>query len=286
MWTGSISFGLVSIPIKLYKATESHDVSFHQAHDADGGRIKYSKVCADCGEVVDQAHIHKVAKFGDQEVTVSAEELSSLQDEQPKTIEVLQFVDEDEIDPLAFESSYYCGPGGPLNGYHLLRTAMEDTGRVAIARVTLRTRTSLALLRVTHGNVITMHTLSWTDEVRTPQFADLNKPFEVKPQELQVAKMLVDSMSGSFKPEDYTDVYHERVLDLLAAKAGTGEFTPAAKAEPVKDDVTDLMSMLQASIDAQGLAASKERHPAGKAGAAKPAKKAPAKAAPRKRGAA
>ena len=286
MWTGSVSFGLVSIPVKAYKATDSHDVTFYQLHDEDGGRIKYAKVCADCGEVVDAAHIAKGTKFGDTDVVVTADELASLQDEQPKTIEVLQFIDQDEIDPLQFESSYYLAPGGPLNGYALLREAMEDMGRVALARVTLRTRTSLALLRITNGNVLTMHTLSWSDEVRTPAFADLNKPFEVKPQELQVAKMLVESMSGSFKPEDFSDTYNDRVLELLEAKAGGSAFTPV-KAAPVTEDVTDLMAMLTASVEAQGASGSKSRHPAGKTGSAKrevAAKKAPAKkAAPRKR---
>lgn len=284
MWTGSVSFGLVTVPVKAYKATDSHDVAFHQLHDEDGGRIKYAKVCADCGEVVDAAHIAKGTKFGDADVVVTAEELSSLQEEQPKTIEVLQFVDQDEIDPLAFESSYYLAPGGPVNGYHLLRQAMEDTGRVAIARVTLRTRTSLALLRVSNGNVLTMHTLSWPDEVRTPQFADLGKPYSVKPEELTVAKMLVESMAGTFKPEDFQDTYHDRVLELLEAKASGGAFTPV-KAAPVTEDVSDLMAMLSASIaakEAEGAAASKGRHPAGKGAA----KRAPAKAAPRKRGAA
>lgn len=278
MWTGSVSFGLVSIPVKAYKSVDSHDVAFYQMHDTDGGRIKYAKTCSDCGDVVEQADIAKGTKFGDQEVVVTAEELASLQDEQPKTIEVLQFIDQDEIDPLAYESGYYLAPAGPLNGYALLRTAMEDTQRVAIARVTLRTRTSLALLRISHGNVITMHTLSWPDEVRTPQFSDLDKPVTLKPQELQVAKMLVESMSGSFKPEDYTDLYHERVLDLLAAKASNGEFVPAAKPAPATEDVSDLMAMLTQSLAAKEAAGAKDRHPAGKGAA----KRAPAKAAAKK----
>ena len=268
MWSGSIQFGLVVVPVKLYTAISSHDVKFHQHHDADMGRINYKKVCADCGETVDAANIVKATEVGDNMAVVTEAELTSLREEQPKTVEILKFVDQDEIDPLAFESGYYIAPAGPVNGYHLLRQVMQDAGRVAICRVTLRTKTSLSLLRVTNQNVLTMHTLSWPDEIRTPSFPDLNKPFEVKQQELAVATMLLDSMTGSFDAADYTDTYHERLTELVAVKAEGGKFTPAEQVTQSIDDASDLLAALQASLG-------------GKA-EAKPAKRTPAKRAPRK----
>lgn len=263
MWTGSISFGLVNVPVKMYTATSSHDISFHQHHDADMGRIKYTKVCGDCGEVVDPANIVKATEVGDKTAVVTEAELTSLREEQPKTVEILQFVDQGEVDPLAFESSYYLAPSGPVNGYHLLRQVMQESGRVAICRVMLRSKTTLSLLRVTNENVLTMHTLSWPDEIRNPAFPDLDKPFEVKPQELAVANMLLDSMTGSFKPEDYCDTYHQRLQELVAAKAGGVEFTPAKQIQAATDDASDLLAQLQASLG-------------GKPGKS-PAKRAPAK---------
>ena len=271
MWTGSIQFGLVPVPVKMYTAVSTHDVSFHQHHDTDMGRIKYAKVCSDCGEVVDPASIVKATEVGDQMAVVTEAEIASLRDEQPKTVEILQFVDQHEVDPLAFENGYYLAPSGPVNGYHLLRQVMADSGRVAICRVTLRSKTSLSLLRVTNENVLTMHTLAWPDEIRTPAFPDLNKPFEVKEQELAVANMLLESMTGSFKPEDFTDTYHERLTELLAAKTGAGEFTPVQQVAAATEDVSDLLAQLEASLG--------KKAPAKKA----PAKKAPAKRAPAKR---
>lgn len=270
MWTGSIEFGLVNVAVKMYTAVSSHDVSFHQHHDADMGRIKYAKVCGDCGEVIDPANIVKATDVGDSMAVVTEQELASLRDEQPKTVQILQFVDQDEIDPLAFESGYYLAPAGPVNGYHLLRQVMQDAGRVAICRVTLRSKTTLSLLRVTNENVLTMHTLSWPDEIRTPSFPDLNKPFEVKEQELAVANMLLDSMTGTFKPEDFSDTYTDRLRELVAAKAGDGEFTPAQQIVQATEDVSDLLAQLEASLGKKATAAKT------------PAKRTPAKRAPRK----
>ena len=266
MWSGSISFGLVNVPIKMYTAVSSHDIKFHQHHDADMGRIKYAKTCDDCGEVIDAGNIVKATEVGEGMAIVTDEELRSLQDEQPKTVEILQFVDQDEVDPLAFESGYYLAPAGPVNGYHLLRQVMQDSGRVAICRVMLRSKTSLSLLRVTNENVLTMHTLSWPDEIRTPAFADLNKPFEVKEQELAVANMLLESMTGTFKPEDFTDSYHERLTELVAAKAVGKEFK-VEKPAVVDTDASDLLAQLEASLGSK------------KAPAKTPAKRAPRKAA-------
>lgn len=268
MWSGTLQFGLVTFAVKLYTAVSSHDVKFHQHHDADMGRIKYAKTCEDCGEVIDAANIVKATDLGDGLAVLTDEEIKSLQDEQPKTVEILQFVDEGEIDPLAFESGYYVAPAGPTKPYHVLRTAMERAGLVAVCRVMLRTKTSLALLRITNDNVLTMHTLSWPDEIRAPKFADLDKPYEVSDKELAVANMLVESMTGSFKPEDFTDSYHERLLEAVTAKASGGEFTPHAPVV-VTEDASDLLAQLEASLGK-------------KAPAKAAAKKAPAKRAPRK----
>lgn len=251
MWSGSVSFGLVSVPIKMYKASDNHDVSFHQHHGTDMGRIKYAKVCADCGEVVDQVDIVKAAEFGGQPVVVTQDELAGLAEEQSKLIEVLQFVDESEIDPVSFESSYYLAPAGAVNGYHLLTRVMTDTGRVAIVRMTMRTKTYLALLRVSHGNVLTMHTMTWPDEDREPVFAELAKEHVLKPQEVAMATMLVESMSGEFDPKAYTDSYRDRLNELIAAKAGQGEFHAAAVDLDVEKEVSDLLAALEASVKAK-----------------------------------
>lgn len=248
MWSGSLAFGLVTVPIKLYTAVSSHDIKFHQHHDADMGRIKYAKTCEDCGEVIDEMNIVKATESGDGLAVVTKDELTSLQDEQPKTVEILEFVDQAEVDPLAFESGYYVAPAGPVKPYHVLRQVMEDSGRVAICRVMLRSKTSLALLRVTNGNVLTMHTLSWPDEIRTPQFADLNKPVEINDKELAVANMLLESMSGTFDPTAYTDNYHERLTELVAAKASGAEFTPKQRVVAPTEDASDLLAQLEASL--------------------------------------
>jgi DNA end-binding protein Ku len=262
MWSGSVSFGLVSIPIKMYKTADNHDVGFHQHHDADMGRIKYVKVCADCGEVVDPTSIVKGADHGGEVVVVTEDELNSLKEEQSKIIEVLQFVDESEIDPVSFEASYYLAPDKTVNGYHLLTRVMSDTGRVAIVRMTMRTKTYLALLRVSHGNVLTMHTMTWPDEDREPTFAELTKEHVLKPQELAMATMLVDSMTGDFDPAGYTDTYRDRLNELIAAKAGQGEFHAKEVDLDAEQEVTDLLAALEASVQAKKAAAAPKKKPA------------------------
>lgn len=262
MWTGAIAFGLVSVQIKLYKATENHDMSFSQFHGADCGKISYAKTCADCGEVVPQADIVKGTKVGDTLVTVTDDEIKSLQGEMDKEITVLQFVDPAEINPVAYESSYYAVPSGSANGYALLMEAMRSTDKVAICQVTLRSKTSLAALRILDNRVLAMSVLSWPDEIRTPAFDVLDKPVSVKDNELAVAKMLVESMSGTFKPENFSDDYQDRLKELIAAKADGTPFVPV-QAQPVTEDVTDLMAMLEASIAAKngGHTTAKKRAP-------------------------
>lgn len=251
MWNGNIAFGLVSVGVKLYKATDNHDVSFSQYHAADGGKISYAKTCTDCGEVVPQSDILKGTKVGEQLVTVTDAEMASLQGEISKEITVVQFVDPAEINPVAYESSYYAVPSGSVNGYALLLEAMRSTEKVAVCRVTLRTKTSLAVLRILEDRVLAMSVLSWPDEIREASFDVLDKPMTVKPAELAVAKVLVESMSGTFKPEDYSDDYQDRVKELIAAKADGVPFTPV-EPKPVAADANDLMAMLEASIAAKG----------------------------------
>lgn len=251
MWNGAISFGLVSVPIRLFKATESHDISFNQLHAADGGKISYKKVCGDCGEEVGTADICKGHKIGDDYVVVTEEEIRDLQGEQPKVVEVLQFVDPAEVHPLSFEASYYAVPSGPVNGYALLLEAMRSTDKVAICRVTLRTKTSLAALRILDDRVLAMSTLAWPDEIRQPEFSELDKPVTLKPQEVAVAKMLVESMSGAFKPEEFADTYHQRLSELILAKSTGEKFTPAQQVDNATENVDDLLAMLEASIAAK-----------------------------------
>jgi DNA end-binding protein Ku len=273
MWSGHLGFGLVQVPVKLFKATESHDIGFHQHHGPDcHGRIQMLRSCKDCGAVVDYGDLMKGIEVEDTTVILTGDELADLADEQGKQIEILQFVDATEIDPVMFEASYYVGAPNGERAYALLREAMSESGLLAIARVMLRSKTQLCALKVL-DNVIVLHTLLWPDELREADVPGLDG--EVKPKELKAARLVVESMVGVFDPDEYRDEYTERLRELIAAKADEVEFvTHAAPEEADLGEVEDLLAQLEASV---------QRHPAGKK-KAPAAKKAPAKkAAPKRR---
>ncbi|HEV7187691.1 MAG TPA: Ku protein [Blastococcus sp.] len=286
IWRGAVSFGLVSIGVKLYSATEDKDIRFHQVHATDGGRVKYKRVCSIDGEEVEYSDIAKGYELPDGQVVIlTDEDFEDLPLSTRREIEVLEFVAQDEIDPIMFEKTYYLEPDGPaVRPYALLRDALENAGQVAITKIAIRQRESLAVLRVRDG-VLVMHTMRWPDEIRRPDFAFLDEDISVRPQELKMAEALIGSMTGEFDPSQFTDDYREAMTALLEAKQTGGE---VAQVPEVPDDgsaVVDLMSALRRSVErARGGSADdadEKPAPAKKTAAKKaaPAKKAPAKKA-------
>jgi DNA end-binding protein Ku len=281
IWRGAVSFGLVSIGVKLYTATEDRDVRFHQVHAADGGRVKYKRVCSIDGEEVEYADIAKGYELPDgQLVILTDDDLAELPLATRREIEVLQFVDQGEIDPVHFEKTYYLEPDGPATRpYVLLRDALANSGRVAITKIALRQRESLAALRVKDG-VLVLHTMRWPDEIRRPDFGFLDEDVSVRPQELQMAEALIGSMTGEFDPGGFTDDYRGAMTALLEAKQTGGEVQPVPETADPGAAVVDLMSALRRSVErARGGAADDDEAPAPASARRAPAKRAPAKKA-------
>src|SRR5215212_3282661 len=205
IWRGAVSFGLVSIGVKLYSATEDKDIRFHQVHAEDGGRIKYKRVCSIDGEEVEFSDIAKGYELPDGQVVIlTDEDFEQLPLSTRREIEVLEFVDQDEIDPIHYEKTYYLEPDGPaVRPYVLLRDALENAGQVAITKIAIRQRESLAALRVREG-VLVLHTMRWPDEIRKPGFGFLDEEVPVRPQELAMAESLISTMAGDFDPSAFT----------------------------------------------------------------------------------
>ncbi|GAA5144996.1 Ku protein [Pseudonocardia eucalypti] len=256
MWTGAVSFGLVSVPVKLYSATASHDIRFHQVHGLDGGRIRYRRVCEVCGQEVDYADIVKGYETEDGElITLDEADLETLPVAGGREIEVLEFVPADQVDPLLFEKSYYLEPESKAaKPYALLREALRETDRMAVVKVALRQRSTLALLRV-RDNVIVLQTMLWPDEVRAPEFDILDASVELRPQEMQMAASLIDSLGAEFDPTRFTDEYLTAVEDLLERKRSAGDTREAPAAASAGggaggDGMSDLLTALQRSVEA------------------------------------
>lgn len=277
IWKGAISFGLVTIPVKLYSATEQKDVSFHQVHREDGGRIRYKRVCTVCGEEVAYADIAKGYELATGEMVVlTDEDFEDLPLTTSRRIDVLQFSPADQIDPIYFAKSYYLEPDAQgAKPYVLLRNALEASGQVAVVKVALRQRESLATLRVRDG-VFVLETMLWPDEIRTPDFGFLEEDIEVRAQELKMAESLITTMEGDFDPSEFHDAYREALQQVIEAKVAGKEVVAPAGGEEEAGPAVDLMAALRASVEA----AKKERS----GGTAKPAKKpAEEKAAPKKK---
>ncbi|MBD8140997.1 Ku protein [Frigoribacterium sp. CFBP 13605] len=256
IWKGAITFGLVNVPVKLYSATEDHDVSLHQVHDADGGRIRYQRKCEICGKVVDYEHIDKAYDDGDRTVVITGDDLKSLPEERSREIDVLEFVPSDQVDPIMLDRSYFLEPDGTSpKAYVLLRRTLEETDRTAIVHFSLRQKTRLAALRV-RGDVLMLQTLLWDDEVREARFPALEKQTRVSDKELDMSSSLVDSLSDDFEPADFSDDYQEQLRQLIDAKLEEGESldTDATFGEKPEDDdeggeVIDLMEALRRSVE-------------------------------------
>jgi DNA end-binding protein Ku len=270
IWSGAISFGLVNIPVKLYSAVSRKTVRFHQIDAESGARVRQKRVGAD-GEEVPYEQIVKGYEIGpDRYVTVTPEELESLEPQKTRTIDIEDFVDIEQIDPVFYDHPYYLAPDtGAAKAYRLLVDAMEDSGKVAVARVVLRSKEHLVAIRPRKG-ALAMETMLFADEVISPDSLDeLSSDGDVRTsdRELAMARQLIDSLASEFEPEKYHDEYRERVLDLIERKAqGETIVIEEPAAEPTK--VPDLMAALEASI-ADAKKPAKKRAPAKKKAAAK-----------------
>lgn len=298
IWKGSIAFGLVNVPVKVYSATQDHDIKFHQVHAKDNGRIRYKRVCEVDGEEVEYRDIARAYESDDgQMVIITDEDISTLPEERSREIEVLEFVPAADLDPMMFDRSYFLEPDGKSSkSYVLLAKTLAETDRVAIVNFALRNKTRLAALRVkdfSKRDVMMIHTLLWPDEIRDPDFPVLDKEVQIKPAELKMAGQVVESMTDEFNPDRYHDDYQAHLHELVQAKLEGGEAF-AVEEQPTEldetEDVSDLLAKLEASVKARrsgGQAASDDSdddsdEPAKKA----PAKKAAAKKAPAKKSAA
>jgi DNA end-binding protein Ku len=248
IWKGAVSFGLVSVPVKLYSATESHDVSFRQVHAKDGGRIKYQRVCSIDGEEVPYADIAKGYETEDGEMVIlSEDDLAELPSTSSREIAVEKFVPSSQIDPMLFEKSYYLEPESTgAKPYALLRQALLDADRMAVVTVALRQRTTTAVLRV-RDDVIVMQTMMWPDEIRTPDFKIDSG--EVKDAEVKMAHMLVETLAGDFEPEEFEDDYAAAVESVVKAKIEGGEVRRTPTSTKTGGEVVDLLAALQRSVD-------------------------------------
>jgi DNA end-binding protein Ku len=254
IWSGSISFGLVNVPVKLYSAVSRKTVHFHQLHDTDHARIQQRRVCSGDGEEVPYENIVKGYEIApDQYVVIEPAELESLDPEKTKTIEVEQFVEAAEINPILYDQPYYLMPAtGAGKAYRLMLEAMREADRVAIGRVVLRQKGHVVALRP-HGDVLTMETLVYADEVVPVESLGESgvEGVKVSKRELDVARQLVEMLSGPFDPEHFRDDYRDAVLAMIERKAA-GEEIAVAPAAPAPKAVPDLMAALQASIAAVG----------------------------------
>src|SRR5246500_4944292 len=248
IWKGSLSFGLVNVPVKVYSATEDHDVKFHQVHAKDNGRIRYKRVCEVCGEVVDYRDIARAYEADNgQTVIITDEDLATLPEERSREIEVLEFVPASDLDPLMYDRSYYLEPDSKsTKSYVLLAKTLAETDRVAIVHFALRNKTRLAALRVkdfSKREVMVIHTLLWPDEIRDHDFPVLDKKVDIKPAELKMAGQVVESMADNFNPDRYHATYKEQLQELIEAKLEGGEAFPA-EGQPAELDVTEDVSDL------------------------------------------
>ncbi len=251
IWKGTVSFGLVTIPVRLYSATEERDVAFHQVRRSDGSRIKYKRVAAADGEEVPYAEIAKGFELPTGEtVVLTDEDFADLPLSTQKTVEVLQFVPLSEVDPIYFNRSYFLEPDKTgVKPYVLLRQALLESDRVAIVKVALRSREALACLRV-RDDVLVLETMLWPDEIRSPEFSVLDSDVDVKPAEVKMAQSLIEALSGDFDPTQYTDEYRAALESLIAAKAEGHAVVAPAAAEAETGTVVDLMTALRASVEA------------------------------------
>ncbi len=263
IWPGSITFGLVNVPVKAFGAAEDHDISFHQVHDKDGGRIRYERRCEVCGEKVEYKHIDKAFEEDGDTVVLTDDDFASLPEADNDEIDVVQFVPADQIDPIMLEKSYYLAPEGKTpKSYLLLRQTLEDTELIAVVRFALRQKTRLGVLRVV-GKVIVLQGMMWADEIREldfdGEFKGVKSRAKVSSKELELSQQLVESYASDFTPEEFEDDYQIELRKLIDAKFEQGDtidteatFGEQPDDEDDDDNVVDLMEALKASLDKRG----------------------------------
>lgn len=260
IWTGAITFGLVNVPVKAYSATENHDVSFHQVHDADGGRIRYERRCEVCGEKVEYKDIDKAYESDDDTVIVTDDDFEALPESDNDEIEVVQFVPTEQIDPIMLDRTYYLEPAAKSpKSYLLLRHALNDSDRTAVVTYSLRQKTRLGVLRV-RGKVLVLQGMLWADEVRSVDFKGVKSKAKISSKEKELAGALVEQFASDFTPEEFEDDYQVELRKLIDAKLEAGDTldteatlgeTPDETDEDDGDDadVVDLMEALKSSLD-------------------------------------
>jgi DNA end-binding protein Ku len=255
IWKGALTFGLVNVPVKVYSATEDHDVPLHQVHNKDGGRIRYQRICEIDGEIVPYADIDKAYDDGERTVVLTKEDIDSLPSEKSREIDVVEFVPSDQVDLLTLDRAYYLEPDSASpKAYVLLRKTLEQTDRTAIVRFSLRQKTRLAALRV-RGDVLVLQTLLWADEVREAAFPALDEPVRISAKELELSASLVESFAADFDPSEFTDEYQDELRTLIEAKLEKGDALDTSETFGEQDEeakggeVIDLMEALRASVE-------------------------------------
>ncbi|MET0933977.1 MAG: Ku protein [Mycetocola sp.] len=256
IWKGAITFGLVNVPVKVYSATEDHDLPLHQVHDKDGGRIRYQRRCEICGKIIKYENIDKAYEDGDRTVILTAEDMASLPEEKSREIEVVEFVPSDQVDPIMYDRSYFLEPdSSSAKAYVLLRRTLEATDRTAIVQFALRQKTRLGALRSRDG-VLLIQTLLWEDEVRKAEFPALDENVRISAKELELSSSLVDSFADDFTPEKFSDNYQDQLRKLIEAKLEQGDAvdTDATFGETGEEagetgEVIDLMEALRRSVE-------------------------------------
>jgi DNA end-binding protein Ku len=291
MWKGAISFGLVTIPVSVFPATEEKSVKFNQLHDEDMGRIRYKRVCEIDGDEVPYEHIVKGFEIEkDRYVVLTDEDFDKVPVESSRTIDIQQFVNLEEIDPILYKKSYYLVPDETgAKAYALLRRALEEESKVGISKVSFRDKEHLAALRF-KDDAFVLETMYWPDEIRPAEFETLHEDGKIREQEIEMAKTLIENLSEPWNPAAYRDEYREALLELVEKKAAGEEIEEAPEAQPAR--VVDLMEALRASVEAvkkgpQSGSGGAEKSAAKKSSAKKSAAKSSAKktAAPRKKAA-
>jgi DNA end-binding protein Ku len=249
MWRGAISFGLVTIPIRVYPATEEKTLRFNQLHDQDNGRIRYKRTCEIDGEEVSFEHIVKGYEYEKGKyVILTDEDFDAVPLESSRAIDIIQFAPLDEIDPLYFQKSYYLVPEETgAKAYALLRQAMAEDRRVAVAKVALREKEHLCTLRF-KGDVMVLETMYWPDEIRPAEFEEVDAEAKIRPQEVEMARNLIENLTQGFDPTQFTDEYREALLAIVEKKVAGEEIEVMPEAEPTR--VVDLMEALKASVEA------------------------------------
>jgi DNA end-binding protein Ku len=250
LWKGAITFGLISIPVRLYSAVQEKSLKFHLLHDEDGGRIKYERTCAKCGKTVSWDDIVKGYEYSKEHyVTFSEDELGALDVDSIKAIDVVAFVPLTDIDPIYFNKTYYVAPeASGLKAYRLLSEALEAEGQVGVAKVALREKEHLATIRL-KDDVFVLETMYWPDEIRAAEFEELSKKVDVRDNEVKMARQLIQQLATEWHPEEFRDDYREKLEELVAKKVEGQEITVAAEPEQEPTKVVDLMEALKASVE-------------------------------------